>query len=376
MSRIRLFVLFATIAALAAAFAACGGSSSSSEDPQKVIDNATLEGVKSGNLDLSLGIKSEGEQGGDLKVSLSGPFQAGAKGSLPQFAVDAKAKGTVQGEKVDFEGALTLLSDRAYVGYEGTEYEVDPTTFGFVKSGFEQAQQQGSKETGNVTACQEAATGLKVGDFVDNLTSEGSADVEGTATTKVSGDLNASGAIAQIVKLTENPACSAQLEAAGPLPLGELEKARGEIATAVKKAHVDVYVGEDNIIRKIAAELTIEPKGSSREKVEIEFELSIGGVNEEQKIGAPPNAKPLEGLFQKLGVNPLELLEAGSGGGGGIGSLLEGIAGGSSSGGSSTAEAPSPGSSAGGSSSQLKYAECLEGAETTTDLQKCANLQQ
>jgi hypothetical protein len=368
LSRIRLFVLFATSAVLAAAFVACGGSASSSEDPQKVIENATLEGVQSGELDLSLDIKSEGEKGGDIKASLSGPFQAGGKGSLPQFAVDVKADGTVAGEKVNFEGGLTLLSDRAYVNYKGTEYEVDPTTFGFVKSGFEQAQQQGSKKSGSPTACQEAATGLKVGDFVDNLTSEGSADVGGTTTTKVSGELNASGAIDQIIKLTENPACSAQLEAAGPLPLGELEKVRGEVSSALKKAHVDVYVGEDNIIRKIAAELTVEPKGNSREKVEIEFELSIGGVNEDQTISAPSGAKPLELLFQKLGVNPLELLEAGSGGD--IGGLLEGLTGGSSSG--SGAEAP--GSSSGGN--QQQYAECLEGAETPTDLQHCASVLQ
>ena len=98
-----------------------------------------------------------------------------------------------------------------------------------------------------------------------------------------------------IIKLTENSACSSQLEAAGPLPLGELEKAKGELTGAVKKAHVDVYVGDDNIIRKVAAELTIEPKGSSSEKVEVEFELSLGGVNEEQKISAPSGAKPLEG---------------------------------------------------------------------------------
>ena len=312
MSRFRIFVLFAALAALATAFAACGSSGGSSEDPQKVIDNATLEGVKSGNLDLSLGVKAEGEEGGDVNVSLSGPFQAGAKGNLPQFAVDAKANGTVQGEDVDFEGGLTLLSDRAFVNYKGTEYEVDPTTFGFVKSASNRPSSRAAPKRTRATSppARKRPTGLKVGDFVDNLTNEGSADVDGTSTTKVSGDLNATGAIDAIIKLTENPACSAQLEAAGPLPLGELEKAKGELTSAVKKAHVDVYVGDDNIIRKVAAELTIEPKGSSNEKVEVEFELSLGGVNEEQKISAPSGAKPLEGLFQQLGVNPIELLEA------------------------------------------------------------------
>ncbi|HEY0317791.1 MAG TPA: hypothetical protein VGC49_05805 [Solirubrobacterales bacterium] len=376
MSRFRIFVLLAALAALATAFAACGGSSSdsgSSEDPQKTIENATLEGVKSGTLDLSLGIKAEGEEGGDLAVSLSGPFQSQGKENPPELDLTAKASGNIGGEAVNFDGGLTLLSDRAFVDYEGTEYEVDPTTFGFVKSAFEQAQQRGSQESGDVTACQKAAAGIKIGDFVDNLAGEGNADVDGTSTTKVSGDLNTEGAVDAIIKLTESPACSAQLEAAGPLPLGELEKAKGELTSAVKKAHVDVYVGDDHIIRRIAAELTIEPKGTSSEKVEVEFDLSLGSVNEEQDITAPSGAKPLEGLFRQLGVNPLELLEAGSGGGAGLGGLLEGVTGGksSSSGGGSSAGGSSSG---GASAAQQAYLECLQGAETPTDLQKCASL--
>jgi len=368
--------LLAALAALATAFTACGGGSG--EDPQKVIDSATLKGVESGTLDLSLAIKAEGEEGGDVNVSLSGPFESRGKENLPEFALAAKASGSVGGEAVNFDGGLTLLSDRAFVAYEGTEYEVDPTTFGFVKSGFEQAQQQGSQEGGDVTACQEAAAGLKVADFVDNLTSEGGADVDGTSTTKVSGDLNPEGAVDAIVKLTETPACSSQLEAAGPLPLGELAKARGELTSAVKKAHVDLYVGDDHIIRRIAAELTIEPKGTNGEKVEVSFDLSLGAVNEEQEITAPSGAKPLEGLFRKLGVNPLELLEAGSGGGAGLGGLLEGITGGGSSSGSGSASGG--GSSSGGASAggQQAYLECLEevsaGPATAADLQKCASL--
>jgi hypothetical protein len=368
-------MLLAALVALATAFTACGGSDSSSEDPQKVIDNATLEGVTSGNLDVSLGVKSEGKEGGDLDVSLSGPFQAAStKQDLPQLALTASAKGQAEGNNIDFEGGLTLLSDRAYVNYEGTEYEVDPTTFGFVRSSFEQAQQQGGSEgnAADVTACQEAATGLKIGNFADNLTNDGSADVDGTSTTKISGDLNVGAAIDALIKLTESPACSAQLEAAGPLPLGELEDARGELTSAVKKAHIEVYVGDDDIIRKVEAELTIEPKGASSEKVEVDFSLALSGVNEDQEISAPAGAQPLEGLFQKLDINPIELLEAGSSGKG-IGSLLEGIIGDDSSAGGESSSGGSGGSGGGG---KTAYLECLKGARTPTDLQKCASMVQ
>jgi hypothetical protein len=372
LSRLRIFVLFAALMALATALAACGGGGgggNSGEDPQKVIQNATFEGVESGNIDLSLGVKAEGKEGGDLNVELSGPFQSAGKEALPEFDFSATAKGSIEGEPVDFEGDLTLLSDRAFVGFQGTEYEVDPTTFGFVKSAFEQAQQEGGKESAGSTACQEAAEGLEIEDFVENLTNEGETDVGGTSTTKVSGDLDVKGSIDQLIKLAENPACSAQLEAAGPLPLDELEAAKNDISSAVKEAHVDVYVGEDDIVRRVAANLTIEPKGSD-ERVDIEFDITLNEVNEAQSISAPSNAKPLEGLFKELGVNPLELLEGG--GSGGLGGLLEGLGGGESSGSGSSGGA----SSGGASGDQKAYIECLQGAKTPADLQKCASLLQ
>jgi len=370
LSRIRILALFATLVALAGIFAACGGGSDdkSSEDPQKVVEEASLEGVKSGEFDMSLHVNAEGDEGGEIDVGLSGPFEMGAKGELPQAEVSAEAEGEASGEDINFEGGLTLLTDRAFVEYEGTPYEVDPTTFGFLKSAFEQAQQQEGSEA-DVTACQKAAEGIKFGQFADNLENEGSEDIDGTSTTKVSGDLNISGAIDALIQLTEDPACSSQLEAAGPLPIGELEEARGELTKAIKQSHVEIAVGDDNIVRKFAMELTVEPPEAKGEKVELEMELTLSGVNEEQSFEKPANAKPLEDLFQQLGVNPLELLEGG--GSEGIGGLLEGLMGGSSSSGGSSSGG---GSELGSTADQKAYVQCLGKAQTTADVQKCAQL--
>jgi hypothetical protein len=371
LSRIRFFALFATLAVLATVFAACGGGSSdnSNEDPQKVVEKASLEGVKSGEFDLSLHLNAEGDEGGEADISLGGPFEAGAKGELPQAEVSVEAEGEAAGENLDFEGALTLLTDRAFVDYEGTPYEVDPTTFSFLKSAFEQAQQQEGSEA-DVTACQEAAEGIKFSQFADHLENEGSEDIDGTSTTKVSGDLDVNGAIDGLIQLTEDPACSSQLEAVGPLPLNELEEAKGELSKAIKKSHVEIAVGDDDIVRKFAMELTIEPPQAKGEKVELEMELTLSGVNEEQSFEEPSNAKPLEGLFKKLKVNPLELLE-GASSGEGLGGLLEGIMGGSSSGASSGGGSSQLGAGAG---TQKAYAQCLQKAQTTADLQKCSSL--
>jgi hypothetical protein len=331
-----LHVLIAAAALVAAslALAACGGGSSdkSDESPQSVLDEATLQGIESGKIDLTLGVKAPGPEGGNVDVSLSGPFQAEGSGSLPQLDMAAKAKGSINGKNVDFEGGIVLLPNSAYVNYEGTEYEVDPTTFSFLESALEQAQSEAGAETGSTgaAACQEEAGKLKVADFFEEGSNEGSADVGGTATTKIGGDLDVPGAIDAVLEVAESQACRAQLAAAGPLPSqGEIDKAKDEVSSSLKSAHVDVYVGDDNIVRQISAELAIEPKGDGKgpKSVEIDLEMKLTGVNEEQKISAPENAKPLSKLFLKLGVNPIELLGLleGEGGGEGLGGLLEGL---------------------------------------------------
>jgi hypothetical protein len=360
--------MFATLLALMGAFAACGGGGGGSEDPQTIVDDATLKGIQSADVNLSLGVKARGGEGGDIDVSLSGPFQSEGEEDLPQLDMTAKAKGSLNGKDIDFDGGLTLLPNTAYVRYEGVEYEVDPTTFSFVQSTFKKAQEGGGGggQVPSLTACQDTVGNLKVADFIDNLEEEGSVDVGGTSTTKVSGELDVSGALDSAFKFVEDPECASQLGAAGSLPSSdELDEARSEVKDAVKTAKVQLYVGDDNIVRRISAQLKIEPSkgsGSGPKSVEVSFDLTLTGVNEDQEISAPSSAKPLSKLFLKLGVNPIELLPLLEGEGAGLGNLLEGLGGGSSS-------SRSGGS---GSSSQQDYLKCLGNARTPADLQKCA----
>ncbi len=336
MRRLRIALALAAALALSVALAACGGSGDKSgESPQTVLEEATLQGIESGDVDLTLDLSAPGAEGGKVAIALSGPFQGEGQGSLPQLAMTATAQGEFDGRKVDFDGGLTLLPNTAYVRYEGTEYEVDPTTFSFVEQTLKQAQRESGAETGaaGVAGCQEELGKLKVADFLEDGRNEGSADIGGTSATKVSGELNVSGAIDSLLEVLESRPCRSQLAAAGPLPSqAEIEKAEGEIAGAVKKPRVSVYVGEDDIVRRISAELTVEPQhgGKGPKSVAVGLDLKLTGVNEEQKISAPRNAKPLSRLFIKLGVNPIELLGLlqGEESGEGLGELLEGLAGG------------------------------------------------
>jgi hypothetical protein len=391
LSRKRTIALFAAFATLAVLLSACGGGGgggSSSEDPQKVIESATFEGVESGDIAMTLNVNSEGEHGGEAKVDLSGPFQSTGKKSLPELELAVKANGDANGEKVDFEGGITVLNDRAFVGYKGKQYEIDPATFGFVKSAIEEGEREGEGESsgGEATACQKEASSIDLNKIVENLENEGGEEVEGVETTKLSGDLNPQNAVDAIIKLSESPACSSELQDAGPLPLDELKEQSSELTDAIKKAHIEIFVGEsDHIVRKVAADLTVEPKGSG-EKADVEFELSLGKVNEKVSIKAPSGAEPIEKLFGELGVNPLELLGMMEGGGGseGLGSLLEGITGESSStGGGETSGGGNPTKELEELGEEIEipsvedskeFTECLEQAKNAADIQKCSSL--
>lgn len=330
MNRMRILALLASVLALAVGLAACGGSGG----PQDVLDEATLEGVESGSLDLSVGVDVKGGKGGHVDIRVSGPFQSEPEAELPKLDMTASAKGTIEGKAVDFEGGLTLLGGiRAYVAYEGVEYKVDPTTFGFVRG---MAQESESGEPNELTACQQALAGLDVGDFVENPTEEGTVEIGGAETTKVSGELATPAAIEALIELTEDPACSEQLDAVpGTLPsTAQLEKAKGEVQGAVKKAHVELYVGDDHIVRRLTARATIEPRRSGAagaESVDLDVDMTLTGVNEPQTIAAPSRSQPLTNLFLKLGISPFELLELlegkGGRGRGGINGLLEAIGG-------------------------------------------------
>ena len=383
MSSRRVFALLAAFAALTALLSACGGGGSSS-DPQKVIEQATFKGVESGDLGMTMNVKSEGKEGGEMKLELSGPFQSTGKKSLPELGLEVSAHGVANGEKVNFEGGFTLLNDRAYVGYKGKQYEVDPTTFSFVKAAIEEGEQQGEKEGagGEVSACQKAASSIDISEFVNNVEDEGGEEVEGVKTTKLSGDLDPKGAVDAVIKLAETPACATELEAAGSRPLSELKEEEGELTGAIKKAHAEIYVGEDDhIIRKIVAELTVEPPGSG-EKVEVELEFTLGKVNEKQAISAPASSDPLQKLFGELGINPDELLSLFQGGGSeGLGSLLEGLTGGE------TSSSSSGGGKEGAAGAAIEEAledaegalppefnECLKNVKSASDIQKCSSL--
>ena len=238
-------------------------------------------------------------------MSLSGPFQNGGKGRAPELDMTATVKGTASGEDVDFEGGFVLLPNSAYVNYQGTNYEVDPTTYSFVESTLKQAQKQSGVEEESATACQEALP-----KWISGTSSTTSAT---TAVRTWRARARPRSAATSMSEARSTPwsnspktqpavasfdALEGQLD---ELPSGsDVDEASAEVEDAVKAAHADIYVGEDNIIRRFSAQLDLELKGDEggTENVDLNIDMTLGGVNEDQEISAPSDEasqRPLPG---------------------------------------------------------------------------------
>jgi len=311
---LRILIVSIAMIALALTIVACGGGGGGA---QQIVDEATLKGVESGNLDLSLGVDVKGSEDVDLDVDLAGPFEAGEGKQSPELDLSATAKGTVRGEKVDFDGGLTLLDDKAYVDVGGTDYTVDATTYGFVTSALGESEE--------ASACQEAVSDKQLSEFVEEPTEEGTVDVGGTSTTKVGGEVDAETMIEAVFEMNEDALCNEQLRAVPGFEtsLTELEESRAKAEDSIKDAHLVLYVGEDHIVRRLQAQIAIEPSGGlgpeGAKRSEFTVDLTLTDVNEPQTVSAPKSTKPLSALFVKLGINPIELLGVLQGGIGGAG---------------------------------------------------------
>jgi hypothetical protein len=356
LSRARTLSIFAALIALTAMLAACGGGGS--DDPQAVVEEATLEGIDSGKLDLAVGLDLKGKEGGDVDVSLSGPFRSEEEGQTPELDLAFSVDGNLKGKEIDRRGGLTLLGNKAYVGYEGVEYAVDRTTFDFVKSMLEQ---QSNRGRAGGSACKDSLGDIELNDYIENLKDEGSADVGGTETTKVSGDVDDTAALTTLGEILEEPACREQLEAAGSgSGQAEIDQIRSFARKSLKSAHAELFVGDDHIVRRLVMDMKFDAPQGARgpDSFDIAVDLTLTDVNEDVTVAAPRSAKPLSALFVKLGINPLELLEAFQGGNSaqGLGNLIEKLAG-----------------SGGGRGS---YYECVGEASTAVDIQNCTGLLQ
>ena len=303
--------------------AGCGGDESSDEDPQTVLEETFNNDtrVTSGDLSLTASISADGEQGGNLEASLSGPFQGDPddENAIPQLDWTASVSGEGAGESIDFSGGLVVTEDNAYVEYQDEAYEVGSGEFAQLREQFEaQAQEAGDSGESEGTFQEQCASAIEqaggdasacdidISSWLTNLTDEGTEDVGGTETTHVAGDADVDQIIADVGELvTSIP--GAETQGFDPAQLGAL-------SGAVTEASIDVYSGtEDQELRKLEVNLAVDPSALAPEgaipisNIQVAFALEIDALNEPQEIEAPADAKPISELLGDTGIDPSAL---------------------------------------------------------------------
>lgn len=347
----RAVVALFALALASFALVACGGSggTSGSGDAQTLLEQ-TFTGthdVKSGKADVRIGIDIQGGSSSipsPIKLAISGPFQSAGPDQLPKFdlALDVNAGG--QGLKA----GLTSTSDRVFVNFAGTAYEVPAQLLDQLKAGYKKSQSS-SKQKMSLSSF-----GLDPLSWLKDPTVEGSETVGGVATEHISAQVNVSALLDDVDKVLAKLKRQGALPGAAgqQIPSSIPKNARTQIEDAVKTATIDIWTGkDDHTLRKAALALhVVPPKSSSGPKsLDLSLTIELSDLNQPQTITAPSTSRPLSELLRQF----QGLLGGALGGAGGLGS----------SGGS------------GDAASAQAYGQCLQNAAgDATKMQACQSL--
>ena len=214
------------------------------------------------------------------------------------------------------------------MNFQGTDYVVSDQVFKQFKTGYEQAQKQGSDKQQNQSL---SSLGLDPRQWLTNPKNEGEAKVGDDDTIKITGGVDVNKLlddVNQALKKTRELG----VQGTQQLPTQLTAEQRKQVTDAIKDPKVEIYTGkEDKILRRMVIALGIvAPEGSGTSgSANIKFDLSISDLNEDQKISEPSGAKPFDQLLSQLGGLGLGGLggAGGAGGSGGSGSSGSGVAG-------------------------------------------------
>jgi hypothetical protein len=362
-------MLLLVLCACALGLAACGGDDSDDVD---TILSETFGGgkdVKSGKLDVSLRLNAQGLQGvdGPLGLRLSGPFASTKPTELPRFDFQA----TIDAGGQQIKAGAVSTGEKGFLRLQDQAYDVGDELYKQFKDGYAQTakcnEEQGGKSQGSF-----AALGVDPSRWLTDAEKAGEEKVGGAETVHVTGkvdvpkfldDVNrilarSNPAEQQADPCAENKDQSAQPKDSKTRQLSEQD--RKQIADAIKDARVDIWSGKDDrMLRRMNVTLKFEVPESGRDQArglqsgDLRFDMTLAALNEEQKITAPADARPLEELTSALG-----------------GQLPQGASGATGSG-AQSGQAQSGGAQAGGS----KYEQCLNAAgQDVKKLQECSQL--
>jgi hypothetical protein len=229
--------------------------------PQELLTAAfTPDSLESASFEGALSFRSNGQKN---TVKTSGAFELGGAKEMPK--VDVQVSVDVPG--FDGRGGFVTTGKRAWFTRGDTGYAVPQKAWSMIVAG---------REGGATPAADSPKVDVDPSSWLRNVKSEGTEQMDGVEVTHVSADVNSAKAVADVVKAVDRT---------GQVPAN----AQDRLAGVVKDGHVDAWVGEDKIMRRVSLELSGKGDGGPAVAVDLDFRLS--GVNKPQDIARPAKVK-------------------------------------------------------------------------------------
>ena len=275
--------------------AGCGGDDT--ESVTQLLDRAFETPIESADMTLDIEVELDGvdELQDPIEVGLTGPFDSTEDGRIPKLDLEI----TVQAQGQSFNAGLTSTGDRAFVGFQGTDYEVDRQTVATLNRQLAASEnEEGERNLSDF--------GVNAREWVVDAEEEGDEEVAGVETTHVSGKLDLTRVLDDL-----NSAVQAASELGGqfgqPAPPELTDEQKEQIEEVVNDPSFDAYVGkDDDRLHRLSADVEFEVPEESRESAggleggRVSFSIEFANVGSPQPIAAPEDARPISELTQQL----------------------------------------------------------------------------
>jgi hypothetical protein len=231
------------------------------QGPSQVLSAAfSPNGLNSASFDAKVTFAMGGKKN---TVRTNGAFESAGPKEMPK--ADVQVNADVPGYRG--RAGFVTTGDRAWFTRGNVGYAVPQAAW----SKIVEARAEGTPPT-------EKAPKLAVNPsgWLQNVKSEGNEQMDGVQVTHVSADVNSAAAISDVFK---------SLDTAGRIPAG----AEKRIAKVVDNGHIEAWVGDDKILRRVSFEMS--GKGNGNRRVDVNLDLRLSQVNKPQDIAAPAKVK-------------------------------------------------------------------------------------
>jgi len=275
--------------------AGCGDDNN--EEVTALLDKAFQTSIGSADVTLDIEVQLDGvdELQDPIKVNLTGPYASGGDKQIPSLDWDI----TVSAQNQSFNANLTSTGDRAFIGFQGTDYEVSQETVAQLNQALAAgANKENGRNLGDF--------GVNAREWVVDASDEGDEDVAGVDTTHVSGKLDVSRVLEDLNTVVQEAAkLGGRVGQTAPPELTDDQKA--QIEDVVEDPTFDAYVGkDDDRIHRLSADVDFEVPEESRDQAggleggRVSFSIEFANVGSPQPITAPEDARPISELTQQL----------------------------------------------------------------------------